>query len=259
MIHDFIKMIDNIDFLYGFIYECANLINNLYDYDNYDHLAIKLCSEFIMPIINITKKEHLKEYHEHIKNIIDSLESTKDIYSICSYLMNMRCEGYFKLSQDEYLEIKKFIDNNIDIIESTLAPMNDYFDSCKKCYSHYYHKKKVICICTQNRYKEFHEKIIKSYFNIWYKMFFYLLQKNIKLNKNIYNISILMNIFRNLYDNSNIDRNKKNKNKIYDLYKILFLINSFIVINIKIVLYLLFINKAILLLTRIRSSVVPDN
>ena len=32
MIHDFIKMIDNIDCLYGFIYECANLINNLYDY-----------------------------------------------------------------------------------------------------------------------------------------------------------------------------------------------------------------------------------
>ena len=29
MIHDFIKMIDNINFLYGFIYECANLINNL--------------------------------------------------------------------------------------------------------------------------------------------------------------------------------------------------------------------------------------
>ena len=36
-----------------------------------------------------------------------------------------------RTSQDEYLEIKKFIDNNIDIIESTLAPMNDYFDSCK--------------------------------------------------------------------------------------------------------------------------------
>ena len=32
MIHDFHKMIDdNIDFLFGFIYECANLINNLYD------------------------------------------------------------------------------------------------------------------------------------------------------------------------------------------------------------------------------------
>ena len=54
MIHDFIKMIDNIDILFGFIYECANLIN-LYDYDNYDHLAIKLCSEFIMPIILLKK------------------------------------------------------------------------------------------------------------------------------------------------------------------------------------------------------------
>ena len=42
MSHDFIKMINNIDFLYGFIYECANLINNLYYYDNYNHLAIKL-------------------------------------------------------------------------------------------------------------------------------------------------------------------------------------------------------------------------
>ena len=138
--------------------------------------------------------------------------------------MNICCERYFKLSQDEYLEIKKFIDNNIDIIESTLPPMNDYFDSCKKCYSHYYcscyyyHKKKVICIFPQNRYKEFHEKIIKSYFNIWYIKFFYLLQKNIKLNKNIYNINVLMNIFMNLYDNSSIDFNKKNKNKIYGLY-----------------------------------------
>ena len=89
MIHNFIKMTDNIDFLYGFIYECANLTNNLYDYNNYDHLAIKLCSEFIMPIINITKKEHIKEYNEHIKNTIDNLESVKDIYSICSYLMNI--------------------------------------------------------------------------------------------------------------------------------------------------------------------------
>ena len=116
-------MIDNIDFLYGFIYECAILINNLYYYNNYDHLGIKLCTEFIMPIINITKKEHIKEYNEHIKNIIDNLEGTKDIFSICLYLMNICCEGYFKLS---------------------------------------------------------HEKIIKSYSNIWYIKFFYLLQKNIK-------------------------------------------------------------------------------
>ena len=104
--------------MYGFIYESANLINNPCDYDNYDHLVIKLYNEFVMPIINITKKEHIKEYNEHIKDIIDNLKSTKDIYSICSYLMNICCEGYFKLTQNEYLKIKEFIDNNIDIIES---------------------------------------------------------------------------------------------------------------------------------------------
>ena len=32
MSNDFIKMNDNIDFSYGFIYECADLVNNLYDY-----------------------------------------------------------------------------------------------------------------------------------------------------------------------------------------------------------------------------------
>ena len=96
MSDDFIEMINDIDFSYGFIYECANLVNNLYDYDNYDHSAIKFCSEFIMPIINITKKEHIKEYNKHIKNIIDNLESTKDIYSICSYLMNICCENIKK-------------------------------------------------------------------------------------------------------------------------------------------------------------------
>ena len=158
-------MIDNIDCLYGFIYECANLINNLYDYDNYDHLAIKLFSEFIMSKINITKKEHIKEYNKHIKDIIDNLESIKDIYSICSYLMNICCEEYFKLSQNEYLEIKTFIDNNIDIIESTLAPMNDYFDSCKKCYSHYYcscyyyHKKKLYVFFLRIDVKNFMKKL----------------------------------------------------------------------------------------------------
>ena len=106
ILNDFIKMIDNIDFLYGFIYECANLINNLYDYNNYDHLAIKLCTEFIMPIFNITKKEHIKEYNEHIKDIIDNLESIKDIYSICSYLMNVCCERYFNEYFNEYFNLK---------------------------------------------------------------------------------------------------------------------------------------------------------
>ena len=69
--------------------------NNLYDYENYDHLAIKLCSEFVMSIINITEKEHIKEYNEHIKDIVDNLESTKDIYGICSYLMNIYCEIFY--------------------------------------------------------------------------------------------------------------------------------------------------------------------
>ena len=217
-------MFDNIDFSYGYIYECANLINNLYDYDNYDHLVIKLCSKFVIPIINITKKEHIKEYNEHIKDTVSALEHNKDIFSICSYLMNICCERYFKLSRDEYLEIKKIIDNNMDIIESALAPMNDYFDLYKKCYGHYYcscynyHKKKVRYIFPGNEHREFHERIIKSYFNIEYIKFFYLLQKEIKLNKNIRNINVLIDIFMNLYDNSNIDCNKKNKNKLYDLY-----------------------------------------
>ena len=219
MSDDFIKMIDNIDFLYGFIYECANLINNRYDYDNYDNLVIKLCSEFVMPIINITKKEHIKEYNEHIKDTISALEHNKDIFSICSYLMNICCERYFKLSRDEYLEIKKFIDNNMDIIESALTPMHDYFDLYKKCYNHYYcscycscynyHNKKVRYIYPGDVHKESCEKIIKLYFNAEYIKIFYLLQKEIKLYKNIRNINVLIDIFMNLYDTSNIDCNKK--------------------------------------------------
>ena len=56
---------------------------------------------------------------------------------------------------------------------------------------------------------EYREKIIKIYFNIEYIKFFYLLQK--KLNKNICNIYVLIDIFINLYDNSDINCNKKNK------------------------------------------------
>ena len=102
--------------------------------------------------------------------------------------------------------------------------MNEYFDLYKKCYDHYYcscynyHNKKVKYIFPRNRHREFHEKVIKSYFNIEYTKFFYLLQKEIKLNKNICNINVLIDIFMNFYDNSNIDCNKKNKNKLYDLY-----------------------------------------
>ena len=63
----------------------------------------------------------------------------------------------------------------------------------------------------------------------------------------------------NLYDNSGIDCNKKKKIKYMICIIILFLINLFIVINIKIVLSLLFINKVFLLLIHVRSSVVPYN
>ena len=79
--------------------------------------------------------------------------------------MNICCERYFKLSQDEYLEIKKFIGNNIDITESALAPMSYYFDLCKKCYSHYYwscyyyHKKKLYVFFFKIDIKNFMKKL----------------------------------------------------------------------------------------------------
>ena len=55
----------------------------------------------------------------------------------------------------------------------------------------------------------------------------------------------------NLYDNSSIDYNKKNENKIYDLYNNILIKNS----NIKIVLSLLFINRV----TSKSSAVHVDN
>ena len=116
----------------------------------------------------------------------------------------------------------------------------------KKCYGHYYclrynyHNKNVRYIFPGNAHKEFCEKIIKLYFNIEYTKIFYLLQKEIKLNKNICNINVIIDIFMNLYDNSNIHCNKKIKIK-YMIYIILFLINSFIVITNKVILLLIHI------------------
>ena len=37
----FIGMIRNIDFLYGCIYECTDLIYNLYGHNNCDHFSYK--------------------------------------------------------------------------------------------------------------------------------------------------------------------------------------------------------------------------
>ena len=127
MSDDFIEMINDIDFLYGFIDECADLVNNLYDHYNYDHLAIKLYRNFVLPIINITKDEHIKEYNERVKN-------SKYINRNCSYLMYICYERCFKLSKDEYSKIKKFIDDNIDTFESMLTPFHDSIDLYKKCY-----------------------------------------------------------------------------------------------------------------------------
>ena len=42
--------------------------------------------------------------------------------------MNICKERFFELTQDEYLKIKKFIDNNIDVIEYAFAPIINYFD-----------------------------------------------------------------------------------------------------------------------------------
>ena len=55
-----------------------------------------------------------------------------------------------------------------------------------------------------------------SYFNAEYIKFFYLLQKVTKLGISHINSHILVNVFINLYDNSNIDCNKKVKSKIHN-------------------------------------------
>ena len=116
----FISMICNINLLYEFIYECTNLINNLYEHNNYGHLVKQLCNEFVLPMINIIKNKHIKEYNKHIKD-------TKNVDNICSYLINICSGRYFKLSQNEYSKIKDFMDNNIYTIESLLAPMCEFF------------------------------------------------------------------------------------------------------------------------------------
>ena len=64
------------------------------------------------------------------------------------------------------------------------------------------------------------KSIAKSYFNVEYIKFFYLLQK-VKLNTSNIHSDILVNMFINLYDNSNIDCNEKVESKIYDLYQTL--------------------------------------
>ena len=137
--------------------------------------------------------------------------------------MDICYERYFKLSKDGYSKIKKFIDNNIGSFDSMLAPIHDAIDLYKKCYCL---KRYSECVCDNSKYKEFCEEnncilksIAKSYFNVEYIKFFYILQKVLKSNTSNIHSDILVNMFINLYDNSNIDCNEKVKSKIYDLYQ----------------------------------------
>ena len=75
----FIEMINDIDFLYGFIYEHVDLVNNLRDDYNYYYLAIELYYNFVLPIINITKDEHIKK---SIMNMLKILNAWKIIVHI---------------------------------------------------------------------------------------------------------------------------------------------------------------------------------
>ena len=137
--------------------------------------------------------------------------------------MDVCYERYFKLAKDEYSKIKKIICDNIYTFESMLAPIHGSIDLYKKCYCL---KRYSECVCDNSEYKEFCEEnnfilksIAKSYFNVEYIKFFYLLQKVFKLNTSNIHSDILVTMFINLYDNSNIDCNEKVKSKIYDLYQ----------------------------------------
>ena len=178
-------------------------------------------------MINITKDEHIKEYNEHVENI-------KHIKNNCSYLIDICFERYFELSRNEYSKIKKFIDNNIDTFESIFASIHGFADlyryypfkfhsifapihSFVDSYCHSIKNFDKCFIIERNSYGL--KNIAKSYFNIYYIKFFYLLQKVTKLNISNINRHILEKIFINLYNNSNINCNKKVENKIHDLYR----------------------------------------
>ena len=91
----------------------------------------------------------------------------------------------------------------------------------------------VLLINIENFVKKivlFLKKTARSYFNVEYIKFFYLLQKSIdqiiskKLNLYDENTctretDMLITMFINLYNNSNVDCNKKLESKIYNLYQ----------------------------------------
>ena len=118
--------------------------------------------------------------------------------------------------------------------------MHDFIDLYKKFYNDYYYysfnfhyiKNYDECVSIIGKYSEFCEmdnfiltNIAKSYFNVEYIKFSYLLQKVTKLSINNINSCILKNMFINIYDNSNINCNIKVESKIYDLYREIMPIN----------------------------------
>ena len=102
--------------------------------------------------------------------------------------------------------------------------MHDFIDLYKKFYNDYYHpfnfhyiKNYDECFCEIDNF--ILTNIARSYFNVEYIKFFYLLQKVTKLSINNINSRILKNMFINIYNNSNIGCNIKVESKIYDLYR----------------------------------------
>ena len=122
--------------------------------------------------------------------------------------MDICFERYFELSRDEYSKIKKFIDNNIDTFESILTSIHGFVD-LYRYYPFNFHSIKNYdeCVCIIDKYAL--RNIAKSYFNVEYIKFFYLLQKVTKLSISNINSRILKKMFINLYNNSNIDCNEE--------------------------------------------------
>ena len=113
--------------------------------------------------------------------------------------------------------------------------MHGFFDLYR--YYPFFHSIKNYdeCVCIIDKYNKFYEKdnyvflrnIAKSYFNVEYIKFFYLLQKVTKLSISNINSCILKNMFINICGNSNIDCNEKVKSKIYE--KLCLLIKTYII------------------------------
>ena len=70
MCDTFISMFRDIDLLYGFIHECAYLINNLYEHNNYDHLVEKLCDKFVLILLKINIKKNIIHMLKTLKMLI---------------------------------------------------------------------------------------------------------------------------------------------------------------------------------------------